>query len=192
MLCNGGHYANDPAKFVAMAAFLPAAGFLLMINHVRFAVPYGAPSVGCWAGRMVGAGERGRERAASRRLAVRAPGREQVARGRMTGLMGGGAAAAAGSARPLLPPSSCLQKATPAWRPQRHVNRPPLPCAHPPRRLLLALLQPLQPPTRPAGYFWSCSKFTLPIIALSGYVAQSVQWWVAGGVGVGRGACSGE
>ena len=48
------------------------------------------------------------------------------------------------------------------------------------------------PLMRPAGYFWSCSKFTLPIIALSGYVAQSVQWWAAGGVGVGRGACSGE
>lgn len=40
-LCNGLSYANEPPKFVAMAAFLPCLGFLLMINHVRFAVPYG-------------------------------------------------------------------------------------------------------------------------------------------------------
>lgn len=32
---------RQPAKFIAMTAFLPAVAFLLMINHVKFAVPYG-------------------------------------------------------------------------------------------------------------------------------------------------------
>ena len=37
---------NEPAKFIAMAAFLPAVAFCLMINHVRFLVPYGERAAG--------------------------------------------------------------------------------------------------------------------------------------------------
>ena len=44
VLCNGGHYTNDPAKFISMAVWIPLAAFLLMINHVRFLHPYGAPA----------------------------------------------------------------------------------------------------------------------------------------------------
>ena len=41
VLCNGGSYHNAPPKFIAMTCFLPAICFLLMINHVRYALPYG-------------------------------------------------------------------------------------------------------------------------------------------------------
>lgn len=40
-LCNGLDYHNNPPKFIVMAIFLPLLLALLMINHVRFAVPYG-------------------------------------------------------------------------------------------------------------------------------------------------------
>lgn len=58
-LCNGLSYANEPPKFVAMTAFLPCVGFLLMINHVRFAVPYGCErgrEPGCQLGAHAGRG----------------------------------------------------------------------------------------------------------------------------------------
>ena len=41
VLCNGGSYQNAPPKFIAMACFLPAVCGLLMVNHVRYALPYG-------------------------------------------------------------------------------------------------------------------------------------------------------
>jgi hypothetical protein len=41
VLCNGGGYANRPPKFIAMSALLPVALALLMLNHVRYAAPYG-------------------------------------------------------------------------------------------------------------------------------------------------------
>lgn len=41
VLCNGGKYTNDPAKFISMAVWIPLAAFLVMINHVRFLHPYG-------------------------------------------------------------------------------------------------------------------------------------------------------
>lgn len=43
VLCNGGKYTNDPAKFISMAVWISLAAFLVMLNHVRFLHPYGEP-----------------------------------------------------------------------------------------------------------------------------------------------------
>ncbi|GAB4816536.1 hypothetical protein N2152v2_003582 [Parachlorella kessleri] len=40
VLINGGNYENHPAKFISMSVFLPLAGGLVMVNHMRIPHQY--------------------------------------------------------------------------------------------------------------------------------------------------------